>query len=256
MARLQTGFFLILLTSIGFSQEYDNVEADVDQSINDKISSSFFDWKSRLHTGVSSSFFVDFITSPLSYIDIVYTDPGNVKRIEEGAVQTTYSSFYTVGFVPRYNLFEMENNLVLAVSAPIAIGFGNAMPASESVNGGSGFGNFQLPIFLNVFYGAESTYDAKDQIGFNVGYGVEFNKIGLLGFSSSPQNENMNKSWIMPAFTAGAQFYRGLSPMEVNVKFGYGEIKNQRVDENGYPLINGKRVTRASSIKLSVIYYF
>jgi hypothetical protein len=44
--------------------------------------------------------------------------------------------------------------------------------------------------------------------------------------------------------------------MEVNVKFGYGEIKNQRVDENGYPLLNGKRVTRASSIKLSVIYYF
>ena len=60
----------------------------------------------------------------------------------------------------------------------------------------------------------------------------------------------------MPAFTAGAKFYRGLSPMEVNVKFGYGVIENQREDQYGNPLLNGKRITRASSIKLSVIYYF
>jgi hypothetical protein len=255
MVRFYT-VILVLISFYGYGQVYDNVD-EIENSTNlPQKSSSILDWKSRLHTGLSSSFFVDFITSPLSYIDIVYTDPGNIKRIEKGAVQTTYTSFYTIGFVPRYNVYEIKNNLALAVSAPIAIGFGNAIPASESVNGGSGFGNLQLPIFLNIFYGAESTYNAQDQIGFNLGYGIEFNKIGLLSFSSSPQNENMNKSWVMPAFTAGAQFYRGLSPMEVNVKFGYGGIENQRVDQYGNPLLNGKRITRASSIKLSVIYYF
>ena len=101
----------------------------------------------------------------------------------------------------------------------------------------------------------EYTYDAQDHVGFNVGYGFEFNKIGLLNFSSLSQNENINKSWVMPAFTAGAQFYRGLSPMEVNVKFGYGKIENQLVYQYGNPLLDGKRITRASSIKLSVIYF-
>ena len=255
MVRLQIGFFLILLTTIGFSQEYDNVDEEDNQPLNSKISSSIFDWKSRLHTGVSSSFFIDFITSPLSHVDVEYTDPGNIVRIEQGAVQTTYASYYTIGFVPRYNIYELKNNLALAISAPISIGFGNATRASETVIGASGFGNFQLPLFFNVFYGAESTYDAQDHIGFNVGYGFEFNKIGLLNFSSLSQNENINKSWVMPAFTAGAQFYRGLSPMEVNVKFGYGKIENQLVDQYGNPLLDGKRITRASSIKLSVIYF-
>jgi len=246
---------LIVITFFGYGQEYDNMDDVTNSSSDSKIPTSIFDWKSRLHTGVSSSFFVDFITSPLSYVDVEYTDPGNVTRIEQGAVQTTYTSFYTIGFVPRYNILELKNNLALAISAPIAIGFGNATRASESVLGGSGFGNFQLPLFFNVFYGAESTYDAQDQIGFNVGYGFEFNKIGLLNFSSLSQNENINKSWVMPVFTAGAQFYRGLSPMEVNVKFGYGKIENQRVDQYGNLLIDGKRITRASSIKLSVIYF-
>ena len=43
--------------------------------------------------------------------------------------------------------------------------------------------------------------------------------------------------------------------MEVNVKFGYGKIENQLVDQYGNPLLDGKRITRASSIKLSVIYF-
>ena len=254
MIRFLSGF-LFLSSFYGYCQVYDNVDETENLTSESEKSTSILDWKSRLHTGVSSSFFVDFITSPLSYIDIEYSDPGNIIRIEAGAVQTTYASIYTIGFVPRYNLYELKNNLSIAVSAPISIGFGNAIPASESVIGANGFGNFQLPIFLNMFYGAESTYDAQDQIGINVGLGYEFNKIGLLDFSSSVNSEQINKSWIMPAITAGAQFYRGLSPMEVNVKYGFGVIKNQTVDQNGYPLLNGKRVTRASSIKLSVIYF-
>ena len=129
-------FYTVILVLIsfygyGYGQVYDNVD-EIENSTNlPQKSSSILDWKSRLHTGLSSSFFVDFITSPLSYIDIVYTDPGNIKRIEKGAVQTTYTSFYTIGFVPRYNVYEIKNNLALAVSAPIAIGFGNAIQASE-----------------------------------------------------------------------------------------------------------------------------
>ena len=46
-------------------------------------------------------------------------------------------------------------------------------------------------LFLNMFYGAESTYDAQDQIGINVGLGYEFNKIGLLGFSLLANSEKI-----------------------------------------------------------------
>jgi len=59
----------------------------------------------------------------------------------------------------------------------------------------------------------------------------------------------------MPAITGGVQFYRGLSPVEVNVKYGFGKVQDQWVDQYGNKLTDGKRITRAYSLKLCFIYY-
>ncbi|MDG1045549.1 MAG: hypothetical protein P8P81_02975 [Bacteroidia bacterium] len=218
---------------------------------------SILDWKARLHTGISSSFFIDYITSPLGYIDVEFIDPNtNVKRIEQGATQTNYSSQYTIGFVSRYNLFQFQKNIALAVSAPIAIGFGNAYPSTPNVIGSNGFGNFQVPLMLNLFYGAKSTFDAEDKVGFNLGYGLEFNKIGIVHLGTIYEDKMYNKGWIMPAFSGGIQFYKGKSPVEINVKYGYRKVQDQLVDQNGNRLVGGRRLTRASSFKLSVVYFY
>ena len=247
---------LLLVNVLSFGQEYDNVDAGSSENqIKFNESSSILNWKNRLHMGVSNSFFVDFITSPLGSIDIVYTDPGNVQRIEKGATQTSYTSIYSIGFVARYNVLEHSDNLALSLSSPVSVGFGNAVASTESVRGGQGFGNLQIPLFLQFYYGAESTFKSEENIGINFGYGLEWNKIGLLDFSSTADDQDINKPWIMPAITCGAQFYRGLAPMEVNVKYGFGKVEDQLFDEFGNKLNEGKRSTRASSLKITFIYF-
>ena len=217
---------------------------------------SIFDWKARLHTGISNSFFIDYITSPLGYIDVDYTDPNSqVKYTQEGAIQTSYISQYTIGFVPRYNLFQLKKNMALAVSAPLAIGFGNASPSTPNVLGSNAFGNFQLPLLFSFFYGAESTFDAEDRVGFNLGCGLEFNKIGVVHLGTIHQDNMLNRAWFMPTVSGGIQFYKGRSSVEVNIKYGFGKIQDQLVDQYGNRLSGGRRLTRASSLKLSAIYF-
>ncbi len=249
---------LFFLCALGVSslqaQVYDNIDDENDAYLQEDKTPLFNDWRGRLHTGVSSSYFIDFISSPLGEVDVVYTDPGNIKRIEKGATQTSYSSYFTIGFVPRYNLVELNSNLAIAASLPVAIGFGNASASSTSVIGGTGFGNLQIPLMFHFFYGAESTFRSQEKVGFNIGCGYEFNKIGLIDFSIN-RSEPINKAWLMPAITGGVQFYRGLSPVEVNVKYGFGKVQDQWVDQYGNKLTDGKRITRAYSLKLCFIYY-
>ena len=57
----------------------------------------------------------------------------------------------------------------------------------------------------------------------------------------------------MQAVALGVHFYRGSAPMEVNLKYGFGPIQNQKIDNFGQPIF-GRRTTRANSIKLSFTY--
>ena len=154
---------------------------------------------------------------------------------------------------------DFKKNLALAMSAQIAAGFGSTYAASEYAASAEGFGNFQIPVMLRLYYGASATQAAQDDFGVNIGAGYELNKIGVLNFG---ENRNRDKNsdapppqqaWIMPAVALGVHFYRGSSPMEVNLKYGFGPIQNQKIDNFGNP-IPGRRTTRANSIKLSFTY--
>ncbi|MGB1039184.1 MAG: hypothetical protein ACPGYY_11110, partial [Bacteroidia bacterium] len=78
-------------------------------------------------------------------------------------------------------------------------------------------------------------------------------KLGLFSFSVTEEQRNLNKMWVMPAASLGVHFYRGMMPMEVNIKYGFGEIQEQYLDEFGQRLAV-KKITRASSLKLSLVY--
>ncbi len=80
----------------------------------------------------------------------------------------------------------------------------------------------------------------------------ELNKIGVLNFGDD-RNPDMNRAWIMPAVALGVHFYRGSSPMEVNLKYGFGPIQNQKIDNFGQH-IPRRHTTRANSLKLSFTY--
>ena len=147
---------------------------------------------------------------------------------------------------------DFKENLALAMSAQIAAGFGSTYAASEYAASAEGFGNFQIPVMLRLYYGASATQAAQDDFGVNIGAGYELNKIGVLNFGEN-KNPDKNRAWIMPAVALGVHFYRGSSPMEVNLKYGFGPIQNQKIDNFGQPIF-GRHTTRANSIKLSFTY--
>ena len=255
--RYLIAFTLLLSIFLGFGQVYDNEDDEESKEYDTK--SDFFDYKKKLYLGLNNSFYVDFITSPVGTFQIEYAEPGGGVRYEDAAVQSRYLSYFTIGIEPRYNLVDFKKNLALAMSAQIAAGFGSTYAASEYAASAEGFGNFQIPVMLRLYYGASATQAAQDDFGVNIGAGYELNKIGVLNFR---ENRNRDKNsdvpppqqaWIMPAVALGVHFYRGSSPMEVNLKYGFGPIQNQEIDNFGNP-IPGRRTTRANSIKLSFTY--
>lgn len=223
-------------------------------------STAFTDYEERLFIGIGNSLFLDFISSPLTYTSIEFSDPPltpggpNVIREEPAAVQTNYSSVYTVSFEPRYNLLEPTDNFAFAATAPISIGFGQSRPTDNSVQGAFGFGNWQLAMMASMYYGNSATKRAEEEFGFNLSAGYEVNKIGVINLDPEGNSREINKAWIMPTTRIGVQFYRGYTPVEVYVKYGFGPRQDQLIDGNGNNLNAGKSVKRASSLKLAIVY--
>jgi len=248
-------FFTIFIGSYA-QEDSDEVYDNEDDFIAEQEAKK--NWKNKFYLGITNTFYIDYVLSPLGTTNFITYDPDpnggpSVPVNNPAAAQTDYQSVYSFGIEPRYNIIDFEDNLALAISAPITIGLGTSGPASDEVQGSSGFGNFQMPLLLHIYYGTGSTYYAQDDFGINIGAGFELNKLGLFTIASTEEERNMNKAWIMPAVTAGVHFYRGSSPMEVNIKYGFGPIENQIIDGFGNRL-KSRRVTRATSLKLSFIY--
>lgn len=221
---------------------------------------TFTDYQNRLFLGIGNSLFLDFISSPLSYTSIQFSDPPlttggpNVIREEPAAVHTSYNSFYTVSLEPRYNLLEPADNFAFAASAPLSFGFGQSAPTDNTVQGAFGFGNLQLAMMASMYYGCNATKRSEADFGFNLSAGFELNKIGLINLDPSGNTRDINKPWIMPTTRVGVQFYRGYNPVEVYVKYGFGERQDQLIDGFGNNLNAGKSVKRSSSLKLAIVY--
>ncbi|HBN03267.1 MAG TPA: hypothetical protein DD396_04415 [Bacteroidetes bacterium] len=239
----------LMLSNVSFAQ-VNAVENDEDQS-SDFIQTEFTDWKSRTYLSISSSFLIDYITSPLAYYNPRETQPS--FKYSRAATQSSTTSLYSLGFEARYNILDIQENLAFALSAPVAFGFSTVFASAPEVRGGSGFGTLQIPVLARVYFGAGSTFFATDDFGINIGAGYEFNKLGVFNFSNEPQSKGINKAWLMPAITGGVSFVRGISPVEVNLKYGFGPIQPQDIDGEGNRLTS-KRTTRATSLKLSLVY--
>lgn len=226
-------------------EEYDN--EDPSETPKSSI------WVDQLFLSVTTSYYIDFITSPVNIYQREYAAVGGGVRYDDAAAQSSYSSFFSIGFEPRLNLYEPKKNLALAVAVPMAIGFGNAFPTENSA-GSRGVGHLQVPAMLRLYTGANSTFDAEDDIGVSIGAGFEWNKIGIINLSTEPEPSGINKPWVMPVISLGAHFYRGYTPLEVNLKYGFGKLQNQYLDGFGNALDVGVVTTRANSLKLSLVY--
>lgn len=246
----------IFLFSLGYAQ---TVEEDELEEVKPKVQKEF---KDRFYLGLVSSYYIDFATTPLTTIGEVYigeiVDPNDpsktIPNYGDIPSQTTYNSFFSMGIEPRYNIKDFNENLAFAVSAPLTIGFGQSFPANTTVSGAYGFGSLQIPIMAKIYLGTASTYESNEDFGLSAGLGFEFNKIGLINPGASEEEQNALKPWVMPTASAAVHFWRGNSPMEVNVKYGFGSLQSYQTDQFGQPLVTGERTTRANSIKLTLVY--
>ena len=217
------------------------------------------DFKDRFFIGFVSSYYIDFVSSPLSIIDVsrkIDDGVGGFIQTTDTAVpfQSRFLSFVSIGVEPRYNLLELDDNMALALSMPLTIGLGQAFEQNDDVYGARGFGNFQVPLLLKFYLGTNSTYKSTDDFGFSAGAGFEYNKLALVSTEEVQAIKDANKGWIMPTFSASLHFWRGNSPIEINFKYGRGELRSYNTNFTGFPLPDGERLTRANSIKLSFIY--
>jgi hypothetical protein len=232
-----------LLVFLGFNQGHT-------QDLNDRFFMAFH-----------SSTYLDFVSSPLR---TELTWSGNVdvngnRIFVDAPVQSFNLNIFSFGIEPRFNIREFDDNSALAISAPISLGLGQSGPINNQVLGVSGIGAFQLPILAKLYMGSGSTYKSEKDFGISFGGGLEFNKIGILRMEEVTSSMPANRGWVIPVATLGVHFWRGYNPMEINIKYGAGKIKEYYFDQFGNELTDDQgRVTqgeaKAYSFRLSISY--
>ncbi|NUM30918.1 MAG: hypothetical protein HUU47_01160 [Bacteroidetes bacterium] len=212
----------------------------------------------------AKKFFIAFTTS--TYTDILITplklhwdftgntdNQGN-KKYDYIPYQSMQTNIVSIGFEPRYNLKEFDENNSFSVSIPFSFGLGSSYSAANDdlqVKGNEGFGSLQFPILFKYNTGNGATYKTQKDFGFNIGAGVEFSKVGIINMTAT--SNKYNKFFALPCATLGFVMMRGDSPMEINLKYALGKLTTQTTDTQGLQLTTN-RVTRAQTLKLSFIY--
>jgi hypothetical protein len=195
------------------------------------------------------------VSSPLQLLDRseLIDTPNQIYNTKKNIPhQTRYLSYFSIGLEPRINLIEINDDIALSVAVPMTIGLGQAVPHNSEVLGATGFGSIQIPLMLKGYFGSISTYKSKENIGLSIGAGFEYNKVALFEFNKDQYDDN--KGWIMPAFSGSFHFWRGNSPLEVNVKYGFGREQKYSKNKDGGNISGGSRTTKASSLRLSLVY--
>jgi len=217
-------------------------------------------WSDKFFLAFTASTYTDLIISPLKYH---YAPTGNTNQSGNPTsanipFQSIQYNIISLGIEPRYNLKEFDDNTALTVASPISFGIGTTGPVDDiKVQGVRGFGSIQIPIIMKLFLGNGSTYRTQKDFGFNIGGGLEFNKIGLINLSG--ETNQFNSPFVMPCITTGVVLMRGDTPMEINFKYGFSQFKTQDTNGQGDLLLDNfgvptERKVRGQTLKLSFVY--
>ncbi|MBO6515801.1 MAG: hypothetical protein JJ975_04545 [Bacteroidia bacterium] len=231
------------------------------------VAQSDNDYNENFFLSFHSTAYFDFIWSPLR---MEYAPTGNIVIVDGQEVQEfreiPYQSFaynvFSFGLEPRYNVRTLDENTAIAVSSPISIGLGQVGPPPSEVAVGSveGFGSIQIPLYAKLYVGSGSTYESEKDYGVSLGVGLEYNKLGLIRLdnTSDPATPE-NKGFVVPVASLGFHFWRGMNPVEINIKYGQGRPTEYSIDRYGDPILssNGlftKAIGKSRSIKIGVSY--
>jgi hypothetical protein len=200
---------------------------------------------------VHSTTYLDFMTSPVSTSRVqVGNEPdpnGGLRPVyEDVPVQTSVLNLFSFGLEPRFNVLELSNEGAVGISVPFSFGVGQSYAANADVLGVESFGTLQFPLLAKLYFGTGSTYRSEKNVGVSIGGGVEYNRIGLFNLGQDDYS-GFKRGWIMPVASIGFQYWRGMMPMQVNLKYGLTPTTNYYVDRNGNTLTDGSGNPREGS---------
>lgn len=240
--------FLLLASSMyGFSQTEE-------KDLNEYFFMSFH-----------STTYLDYTTSP---VRIERGPTGNYIPQPDGSLLAEYAeipsqtgniNLFSIGLEPRFNLRELSDNSAFAVSMPFSLGVGNSYPLNKDVNGVIGIGSIQIPLMAKLYLGSGSTYRSEKDYGISIGVGLEMNKTGLIRMDQVDEEGGaVNRAWVQPVVSLGIHFWRGYYPVEINLKYGVGQLETYYLNRYGQPILHNGVISsasgRATSFRGSISY--
>lgn len=192
--------------------------------------------------------------------NIIIVDGKEVPEYKEIPFQSFTYNIFSFGLEPRYNIKTFDENSALAISSPISLGLGQvtAPPSDNAIGSIEGFGSLQIPLFAKLYVGSGSTYDCEKDYGVSFGFGFEYNKLGLIRLDGGEPAGPLNKGFVIPAASLGIHFWRGINPVEVNIKYAEGASKEYHFDKYGDPIMSSSGLSsgvgKARSFRMSISY--
>jgi hypothetical protein len=210
----------------------------------------------QFHFALTLAPFYDVVVSPVYTTTTLEIDPTSSDPDAKIPVLSTYQSQafspFTIGVTMRYNLYEFDKETSVGFSIPFAFGLSSSNGASEYVNGRTGFGHVQVPFHLMLARGLGATYRSESDLGVLLSFGMEYNKVGLIGDRTAV--DAANRGWFMPSAQVGITTWRGGAPVEYGLKYAFGPLETYNIDKDGQTMLQ-PITTRAYSLKFIISYH-
>lgn len=117
-------------------------------------------------------------------------------------------SLFTLTAEGRVNIFEYNELFSASVNLPLTGSFSIITTNQPEIVASTVVGTASVPLLLQANFFRNSTKVELDSYGFNVGVGVQYLRVGLLGTpdANDQLRNNFNPDWWMPVGRVGMSF--------------------------------------------------
>jgi hypothetical protein len=179
----------------------------------------------------------------------------SVKILNDATAKASYFNYLYVGVNERYIIKKTNDDQSICIELSPSLGFGL---------GADGAGNLEIPFSISFNKGNIATYTTKKEIGYGVGLGLQYLKLGLIATDPN-DSKQYTSQYFEPILVVT---YRALTEndnaREWSLKIGYGAKKpKDQYNIAGKPIdgdpINGYNddivAKNTFSVRLSLGYY-
>ena len=183
------------------------------------ICNSMIGQNEKIFQNIKTGVYTEFFSGPLAKSNTTYFDETKAVISFEEYRRVTGVSIFSIGYNIRYNLFEPSDNFGVGISASPTLG----LTVTDD-----GFGSFNIPVFATINLGAGSTYSSTTNMGFFIGAGYEFTKLGLVGGADKYESPNVTNydlisSWGSLIAVTGVRWWTKSNRLsELTLKYGFG----------------------------------